>query len=355
MQRLILPALLVFLGWIIYLLGPVLVPFLLASIVAYTGSPLVTALERLRIGRMLGSTLVFLLAIAAVSGAVMALLPTVQEQAVVLLGYLREYAGLLQDRIIPQISRATGIPLNPQSLTGYAASNASRLTTWLGSGLHLALVSGSGVLSGLLNVLLVPILGFYLLRDWPNLLTRIRGIIPPRHLSLALRLARDSDQMLMAFLRGQILVMLALGTTYATGLAIIGLKTAVLVGLLSGLLSFVPYMGFAGGILVASLAMYIQKGTFIPVLEVWAVYAAGQALESFLFTPLLVGDRIGLHPVLVIFAVLAGGQLFGFAGLLLALPVTAVGTALLRHAHRWYIASSHYRGETAQTGDSRTD
>ncbi len=354
MQRLIFLVFLVFLGWIIYLLGPVLVPFLLASAVAYAGSPLVTALERHRIGRTLGSTLVFLLAIVAIAGAVMALLPTVQKQAVVLLDYLRAYAGLLQDRIIPQISRTTGIPLDSRSLTGYATSNASRLATWLGSGLHAALVSGSGVLSGLLNILLIPILGFYLLRDWPRLLSRIQEMIPPRHLPLAVRLARDSDQMLMAFLRGQILVMLALGTTYATGLALVGLKTALLVGLLSGLLSFVPYMGFAGGILVASLAMYIQKGTFIPVLEVWTVYAAGQAMESFLFTPLLVGDRIGLHPVLVIFAVLSGGQLFGFAGLLLALPVTAVGSALLRHAHRWYIASSHYLGEPVQTTDRGT-
>ncbi len=336
---------LAFLLWLLYLLGPILSPFLIAGVLAYLGNPLVTRLQRWHIGRSVGTTLVFLLAIFLVVAIVIALLPVVRAQTLIAINYIRQYAELLQSQWLPEISQRFGIPLDSQTLTAYASKNASKLTHWASNSLQVALISGSGVLSILMNFLLIPVITFYLMRDWPHLLRRIDELIPRQRLVLVRQLAADSNQMLMAFLRGQLLDMLALGSTYAIGLSVVGLKTALLIGLLSGLLSFVPYLGFASGILIASLAMYIQGGAFLSIVEVWVVYGIGQILESTLFIPILVGDRIGLHPVLVIFAVLAGGQLFGFVGLLIALPVTAILLALLRHAHRWYLRSRSYGAE----------
>ncbi len=327
----------------LYLLSPILSPFFIAGVFAYLANPLVTLLGHWRIGRGMATALVFLLVALLMIGTVMTLLPTIRAQILIAINYLQQYGDLLQTQLLPMLSQQLHIPLDSQSLGSYASKNASKLAHWASNSLRIAFVSGSGILSILMNFLLIPVLTFYLLRDWPQLLQRMEELIPRSQIALIRRLAADSDQMLMAFLRGQVLVMLALGSTYAIGLSIVGLKTAILIGLLSGLLSFVPYLGFVSGILMATLAMYMQSSHFLPLLGVWIVYGIGQILESTVFTPLLVGDRLGLHPVLVIFAVLAGGQLFGFTGLLLALPVTAILIALLRHFYRWYLGSELYR------------
>jgi len=330
--------------YLLYRLGAVLTPFLIAGILAYLGNPLVSRLQRWGLPRSVGTTLVFLLVALLAAGILMALLPAIRHQALLFLDYTRQYAELLQRQILPQLSTRLGIHLDSQTIGHYASANAQRLADWLGKSLRIAVSSGSGILATLLDIVLIPVLGFYLLRDWPRLLERIRALTPRRRLALVELLARDANSMLMAFLRGQILVMLALGTSYAIGLSIVGLQTAILIGLLAGFLSFVPYLGVISGISMATLAMYVQTGAFLPLIGVWVVFGVGQILESMVYTPYLVGERIGLHPVLVIFAVLAGGELFGFAGLLLALPVTAVLIALLRHAQRWYLDSPWYRG-----------
>ncbi|PKY10389.1 AI-2E family transporter [Acidithiobacillus marinus] len=345
MQRFFFLATLILLGWLTMRLSPVLTPFLLAAILAYLGNPLVSYLQRHRIGRTWGTTLVFLLVLIVFAGTIMALLPVIRHQSLLFVDYLQKYTSLLQSRLIPQLVAETGIQLDSGTISHYATSNAQKLAAWLGHGLQVALSSGSGFLTGALSIILVPVLGFYLLRDWPRLLARIDQWIPQKQAELIRRLSRDADAMLMAFLRGQLLVMLALGCSYALGLSIIGLKTAILIGLIAGILSFVPYLGVISGVLMASLAMYVQTGTFLSVLWVLLVFFIGQILESMVFTPYLVGDRIGLHPVAVIFAVMAGGQLFGFIGLLLALPVTAVLVALLRHFQSWYLQSPYYLGK----------
>ncbi|MCK9189671.1 AI-2E family transporter [Acidithiobacillus sp.] len=345
MQRFFVLAVLILLGWLTYRLSPILSPFLVAGILAYLGNPLVTRLQRHRISRTWGTTLVFVLVAVIMAGIIMALLPIIRHQSSLFIEYLQKYVELLQTQIIPQFSARIGIHLDSQSITHYATANAQKLAGWLGRSLQLALSSGSGLISSVLSIILVPVLGFYLLRDWPRLIARMAALIPPHYLPLSQRLASDADTMLMAFLRGQLLVMLALGTSYAIGLSMVGLQTAILVGLVAGLLSFVPYLGVVSGITMASLAMYVQTGAFLPILWVLIVFGIGQVLESMVFTPYLVGDRIGLHPVAVIFAVLAGGELFGFVGLLLALPVTAVLIALLRHLHGWYLQSPYYLGK----------
>ena len=344
LQRLYVLAALVVAAYLLYRLGAVLTPFLIAGILAYLGNPLVSRLQRWGLSRTVGTTLVFVLVLLVVAGIVTALLPAIRHQALLFLDYTRQYAELLQRQIVPELSARLGIQLDSQTITHYASANAQKLADWLGKSLRIAVSSGSGILATLLDIVLIPVLGFYLLRDWPQLLERIRELIPRRRLPTVELLARDANTMLMAFLRGQILVMLALGTSYAIGLSIVGLQTAILIGLLAGFLSFVPYLGVISGISMATLAMYIQTGAFLPMVGVWVVFGIGQILESMVYTPYLVGERIGLHPVLVIFAVLAGGELFGFVGLLLALPVTAVLIALLRHAQRWYLDSTWYGG-----------
>lgn len=200
--------------------------------------------------------------------------------------------------------------------------------------------SGLSVIAWLGNLVLIPVVTFYLLRDWDILMARIHELLPRDSEPVITKLAKQSDETLAAFLRGQFLVMLALGIVYSTGLWFIDLKLALLIGMLAGLVSFVPYLGFIVGIVAASVAMLLQTQDVFQLLPVVIVFAIGQALEGMLLTPLLVGDKIGLHPVAVIFAVLAGGQLFGFVGILLALPVAAVIAVLLRHMHGQYKASA---------------
>jgi predicted PurR-regulated permease PerM len=207
------------------------------------------------------------------------------------------------------------------------------------------------LLAWLVNLLLIPVVSFYLLRDWDLMVARLRGLLPRNHEGLVVKLARECHEVLGAFLRGQLLVMLALGVMYAVGLMLIGLELGLLIGVLAGLASIVPYLGVVVGIGAALTAGLFQfGGDFYPLLAIAAVFCVGQMLEGMLLTPWLVGDRIGLHPVAVIFAIMAGGQLFGFTGVLLALPVAAVIMVLVRHAHDLYKLSDLY-GEPPSASD----
>ena len=230
---------------------------------------------------------------------------------------------------------------------GYRCSWACRRDSGdiLGLVLGQASASGRALLGWMTDVLLVPVVGFYLLRDWDQLMLKVRALLPRRIEPLLVRLAGECHDVLGAFIRGQLLVMLGLGLIYAGGLSIIGLDLGLLVGLLAGLASIVPYMGFVVGCSAALIASVFQHGgmELYPLLGVALVFGVGQTLEGMLLTPLLVGDRIGLHPVAVIFAILAGGQLFGFVGILLALPAAAVIMVMLRHVNDLYKLSDLYR------------
>jgi predicted PurR-regulated permease PerM len=195
---------------------------------------------------------------------------------------------------------------------------------------------------------LIPVVTFYLLRDWDVLVARIRELLPRQQEPTVVKLAKNSDEVLGQFLRGQLAVMVALGTIYTVGLWIVGLDLALLVGMIAGLVSFVPYLGFIVGIVLAGVAALMQFGDAVYLLYVAIVFGIGQVLEGMVLTPLLVGDKIGLHPVAVIFAVMAGGQLFGFVGILLALPVAAVVVVILRHFREVYTASELY-GDTGSS------
>ena len=202
--------------------------------------------------------------------------------------------------------------------------------------------SGAALLVLISNLLLLPVLSFYFLRDWPKLLERLREALPRAIEPKVVQLAVESNDVLGGFLKGQFMVMLSLGFIYAIGLWMVGLSTGLLIGFLAGMVAFVPYLGAAFGIIAAVIASLIQYGDIQHLLLVAAVFAIGQTIESFLLTPWLVGDRIGLHPVMVIFVIMAGGQLFGFMGVLLALPVASVINVLYKHMHERYLNSNLY-------------
>jgi predicted PurR-regulated permease PerM len=207
--------------------------------------------------------------------------------------------------------------------------------------------SGFALLGWIANIVLLPVLTFFFLRDWDLFVGRVAALVPRDHAETVSRLALESSAVLGAFLRGQLLVMLVLGVLYGIGLSLVGLNLGILIGIVAGVLTFVPYLGPATVIVLGGIAALVQYGDWQHLLGVLAVFSVGQVIESYWLTPKLVGDRIGLHPVAVIFAVLAGGQLFGFLGMLLALPVAAIANVLLRYAHERYTHSRLYAGDRA--------
>lgn len=333
-------------GFLVYLLAPVLTPFMMAAILAYIGDPLVDRLEAVRVPRTFAVVIVFLSLTLFAIIALVILVPMIERQILTLGHKVPAYVDAVQTKLIPWLNTRFGFSVE----LDFGTLKQSFQDSWKdASGVvatAISYVTRSGaVLAGwFANLLLIPVVTFYLLRDWDIMIRRIGEIIPRKNLPVVSRLAKSSDEVLSAFLRGQLLVMLALTIVYSVGLWIVGLELALLSGLIAGLVSFVPYLGFIVGILIAGIAAVMQFQDMIHLLYVLIVFGVGQLLEGMLLTPLLVGDRIGLHPVAVIFAVLAGGQLFGFLGVLLALPVAAVIAVILRYLHERYKDSAMYAG-----------
>ncbi len=344
-QKWLILAMLLFTGLLFYLLGPVLTPFLLGALFAYLGDPIVDRLEARGLSRTLGVVIVFSVMTLMVILLLFVLVPVLNKQIVLLVKTVPQYVQWIGENVLPWVEENFGIERDVFALDSFTAWLQSH---WLQAGGVAANVLGGITRSGtwiaalVANLLLIPVVTFYLMRDWDKFIATIDHLLPREIEPDIAHIAKESDEMLGAFLRGQLTVMVALGTVYAIGLWLIGLKFALLIGMLAGLLSFVPYMGFAVGIVVAGVAMMLQTHDPMQLLWVLLVFGIGQALEGMVFTPLLVGDRIGLHPVAVIFAVLAGGQLFGFFGVLVALPVAAVIAVVLRDLHKRYLESHLY-------------
>lgn len=332
-------------GWLVYQLTPILSPFLVGILLAYLGDPLVDRLERW-MTRTWGVVVVFTLFGLLLLVALLVLLPMLGKQMVHLYQLAPQILDWLQQRALPWLQVRFGLSESFWQIGHLKALFTEHLgqTTDIASQLlSRATASSLALLGWLGNLLLVPVVSFYLLRDWDILVAKLRALLPRRREGLVVKLVSECHEVLGAFLRGQLLVMLALGAVYALGLMLVGLDLGLLIGVLAGLASIVPYMGFVVGIGAALVAALFQfGGDLYPLFGVAAVFTVGQLLEGMLLTPLLVGDRIGLHPVAVIFAVLAGGQLFGFTGVLLALPVAAVIMVLLRHVNELYKLSALY-------------
>lgn len=331
---------------LVWLLAPILTPFLFSALLAYLGDPLVDLLEEHKFSRTAAVITVFSVIFLLLLLIPLVLLPLIEQQIRVLVEKLPVYIDWLQHQFLGGVGSVVGLEgqtLDLAALQKAAAAQLREAGNVVAGILASAGKSGLALLGLVANIVLVPVLTFYLLRDWDIMVQHIREMFPRRLEPHLVRLAGQSDEMLGAFLRGQLTVMFALGIVYSLGLWIIGLDFALLIGLISGLVSFVPYLGFIVGIVLAGIAAYVQFQEFLPLLWVALVFGVGQTLEGMLLTPLLVGDKIGLHPVAVIFAVLAGGQLFGFVGILLALPVAAVVMVLLRFAHEQYLQSHLYQ------------
>lgn len=330
---------------VLHWLGPVLTPFLIGAILAYLGNPIVVRCERAGMPRMLGT----LVAVVVMSLAVLAMLfvvvPLVQAEMTMLLRRLPDLVNLFTAHVAPRLSEYLGISVqfDLATLKELAAENIESVRELGGRLLDGVRTGGLLLLSVIVNLALVPVVMFYLLRDWNLLVMRIDELVPRRWLPLVRGMATDIDHVLAEFLRGQSLVMLSLAAYYVVALSVVGLKFALPIGILTGLLVFIPYVGFGLGFVLGILAALLQWSGWPGFAAVLAVYGIGQLLENYVLIPYLVGDRIGLHPLAVIFALLAFGQLFGFAGVLLALPVSAALLVGLRRLRAAYVESPIYR------------
>lgn len=328
---------------LLYLLAPILTPFFVAALLSYLGDPLVDRLEQWKLSRTWSVVIVFVCLFLVILLVILLLVPMLEHQIAYLISQFPKYIDVMQHKLLPGLAEKLGIQVDllDMSLVKQTLSKHFDQAGGIAMSIFTSITqSGLTIMAWLANLLLIPVITFYLLRDWDILVARIDELLPRQHEPVIARLARESDEVLAAFLRGQFLVMLALAVIYSIGLWIADLKLALLIGTLAGLVSFVPYLGFIVGIVAASIAMLLQTHELLQLLPVVVVFGIGQALEGMVLTPWLVGDRIGLHPVAVIFAVLAGGQLFGFVGILLALPVAAVLAVLIRHAHQRYMSST---------------
>lgn len=321
-------------GYLLFLLAPILTPFLLSLLFAYIGNPLVTRAQLLGIPRTVTIMLLFFIFTLTVLGLVLGIVPLVQKQIIVFSDKLPGYVDWLQ----AQVANWTGgtLTVDLQTIKTELAQRWQDVGKWLGTVLTFATDSGMRVVNWLLNLFLIPIVTFYLLRDWDEVMHGARKLLPPAQRTRFVPFAREADDALSGFLRGQLSVMLALAVIYSVGLWIVGLELALPIGLFAGLVSFVPYLGFIVGIVFAEIAALFQFQEWLPMVWVAVAFMVGQVLESTVLTPRFVGERIGMHPVVVIFTVMAGGQLFGFFGILLALPVAAIFMVWLRHIQSGY-------------------
>jgi len=332
-------------GLMVYLLAPVLMPFLIGALLAYLGDPLVDKLETKKLSRTAAVVVVFVIILLALILVPIVLLPLIQQQISALATHFPKYIDWIQQHVVPVVSQTLNIDpglLSTATIKQHILAHWSDVGSVAGNIVKSISKSSLAFLGWLANLVLIPVVTFYLLRDWDVMVSRLHELLPRKQEPIIVRLARDSDQVLGQFLRGQLSVMVALGAVYSIGLWFVGLDLALLVGMIAGLVSFVPYLGFIVGIVLASIAAIMQFGDWIHLLYVVLVFGVGQAMEGMLLTPKLVGDKIGLHPVAVIFAVMAGGQLFGFVGILLALPVAAVLAVIVRYMHEVYISSEMY-------------
>ncbi len=335
--------------WLIWLLAPVLTPFVCAVLLGWLGDPLVRWLMAKGRSRNTAVVLVFVLMTLLIVLVVLIVVPLVEDQIVTLLRSLPKYRDWLLGTGLTWIEQRSGMQLHQwldmKKISDFLHAHLQGAGDLVRTLLSYVTRSGFAVFGWLANVLLIPIVTFYVLRDWPNLVAGVREMIPRDQVDTVERLARESSDVLGAFLRGQFLVMVALGAMYGLGLWAVGLDLGILIGIMAGLFTFIPYMGPATGLSLGTLAAVMQYGDAPHVLGVLVVFGIGQVIESYFLTPKLVGDRIGLHPVAVIFAVLVGGQLFGFLGMLLALPIAAISNVLLRYVRERYKQSHLYVGE----------
>jgi predicted PurR-regulated permease PerM len=330
---------------LLYFLSPILAPFLLGAILAYICDPLVDWLGRRHAPRTLAVLLVMLLLILLLVLLAVIVVPLFYKEVKLLAERLPGYLDQLNTHLMPWLQSRFGIEMQVDAASiRQLVADSLQGTEGLGLTLLQSLkIGGLSLIGFVVNLLLVPVVLFYLMRDWKGLVARLDRFVPRRWHAKAREIFIEIDAVLAEFLRGQLSVILVMSGFYTVGLWFTGLEFYLPVGIITGLLVFIPFVGVLTGLVLATLAALMQFGATWGLAWVWIVFATGQALEGMLVTPLLVGQRIGLHPVAVIFALLAFGQLFGFFGILLALPASAALLVGLRHLRTRYYTSSFYK------------
>ena len=333
-------------GGLVYALSPILAPFLAGAILAYVLNPLVGRLTGRYLPRVVAVVLVLLFALALVVALSLVILPLFIKELGLMSERLPEFLAWINEQFAPwlkerfRIEFQLDIDMVKQIAGSILANNQDLVAALLGS----LKIGSLALITFLLNLLLIPVVLFFLLRDWNTLVAQVDGIIPRRLHRKAREMLAEIDAVLAEFLRGQLTVMLVMSVYYSTALWLAGLEFALPVGIITGVLVIIPYAGAFTGILLGTVAALLQFDSVAGLAWVWLAFGIGQALEGTAITPLLVGKRIGLHPVAVIFALLAFGQIFGFFGVLLALPASAALLVTLRHLRVAYFASTLYGG-----------
>jgi predicted PurR-regulated permease PerM len=332
----------------LWLLSGILLPFIVGMAAAYLLDPLADWLQRHGFRRGMATLLITALFFALLALLILVLLPVAIEQAVGLGAKLPGYFDTLRVRVLDLVERLESQNVvDGGSVEGLASRFAQQALGYVGTALTNVVQSSLVVLNLFSLVFITPIVTFYLLRDWDRMVAAVRSVVPPRHHPTVRRLSNEVDQVLAGFLRGQGMVCLFLGVFYAGGLMLVGLDYGAIIGLLTGLFSFIPYVGMLVGVAVGLTVAAFQFGAFLPVALVAAVFALGQFIEGNFLTPKVVGSRIRLHEVWVIFAVLAGTALFGLTGTFLATPVAAVIAVLVRFAVERWRRSDYFREDTS--------
>lgn len=331
--------------WLVYLLGDVMMPFAVAAVLAYILNPLVEKLRDRGVKRGLAAMLVMIFTLVLLSALVLIIVPMLINQFNNLVERLPQITNFVQNKALPWLDNMVGknVTVNTKTITVWLQSHTGEMSNTLKQMMPTLMRQSSNVVAGLSNLLLLPFLLYYFLLDWQRWSHGIRALVPRRFIDTYMRISGSMDKVLGEFLRGQLMVMLIMGLIYGVGLMFTGLDSGFAIGMIAGILVFVPYLGAFTGLLLATVAALLQFGSWQGVLMVWAVFGIGQFLESFLITPKIVGDRIGLSPFWVIFSLMAFGQLMGFVGMLVGLPLAAVVLVLLREGAQAYFGSRFYK------------
>jgi predicted PurR-regulated permease PerM len=335
-------------GALLWLLSDILMPFVAGMALAYLLDPVARRAERLGIGRPISALVIVIVFIVVLVVVGMLIVPVMADQIGALLdnlpGYLSRLQSLISDPSRPWLAKIFG-ERTPEDAGQSAGGLLAQGSGWIATFLASVWTGGRAVFSVLSLLVITPVVAFYLLCDWNRVVATVDGWIPLPHRETVRGLARDIDDAISGFVRGQALVCLSLALYYAVALTLTGLNFGTVIGLMAGLLSFIPYFGALTGFLVATLVAIAQFWpAWTSILLVISVFLVGQVLEGYVLTPKLVGAKIGLHPVWLIFALIAFGYLFGFMGLLIAIPVAAAIGVLLRFGVRKYMESPIYTG-----------
>jgi predicted PurR-regulated permease PerM len=331
---------------LLYVLRGMLLPFVAGMAVAYFLDPLADRLERSGLSRMAATSVITAAFFLVVVLALIVLVPIVEDQVLAFAHKVPGYIDTLNERLQPLLAEAKRrlSPRDLEKLRSSVGDYAGTAVSWAMEAVRRVLTGSLAVVNLLSLVFITPVVTFYLLRDWDRIVAKVDSWLPRDHADIIRVQMGEINRTLSGFIRGQATVCLALGTIYGVGLSLVGLDLGLVIGMTSGMLSFIPYLGSITGFVTGMGLAFAQGADWHLPAMVAGVFAFGQVMEGNVLTPKLVGDKVGLHPVWIMFALLAGGTLFGFVGILLAVPVAAVIGVVVRFALSHYLASPIYHG-----------